>query len=69
MSLDNLVKINQLNTHVSNAAEIGRLLAAARRNVADSGVKAISAQTRFDAAYKAIMQCAMVGLCANGYRR
>jgi hypothetical protein len=68
MSLDNLVKTKQLNTHVSSAAEIGRLLDAARRNVADSGVKAISAETRFDAAYKAIMQCAMVGLCANGYR-
>jgi hypothetical protein len=68
MSLENLVKTHQLNPHVSNAGEIGRLLAAAKRNVADSTVKAVSAETRFDAAYKAIMQCAMVGLCANGYR-
>lgn len=35
MSLENLVKINKLNPHVSNAVEVGRLLAAARRNVAD----------------------------------
>lgn len=29
---------------------------------------AISADNRFDAAYKCIMQCAMLGLWANGYR-
>jgi hypothetical protein len=68
MSLENLVKINKLNPHVSNAVEVGRLLAAARRNVADSAVAGISDETRFDAAYKAIMQCAVVGLYANGYR-
>lgn len=68
MSLENLVRINKLNPHVSNAAEVGRLLAAARRNVADSAVAGISDETRFDTAYKAIMQCAVVGLYANGYR-
>lgn len=45
-----------------------RLLAAASRNLADSGVAGVSDETRFDAAYKAIMQCAMVGLMGNGYR-
>jgi hypothetical protein len=68
MSLENLARINKLNPHVSNAAEVGRLLAAARRNVADSAVAGISDETRFDAAYKAIMQCAVVGLYAHGYR-
>lgn len=68
MSLENLVKINKLNPHVSNADEVGRLLAAARRNFADSAVAGISDETRFDAAYKAIMQCAVIGLYARGYR-
>ena len=68
MSLENLVKINKLNPHVSNAAEVGRLLAAARRNVADSNATTISDETRFDAAYKAIMQCGLIGLLANNYR-
>lgn len=68
MSLDNLVKINQLKPHTATVDEVQRLLAAARRNIADTSVKAISDETRFDAAYKAIMQCALVGLLANGYR-
>lgn len=68
MSLENLLKINQLQRHTATAAEVQRLLAAASRNLADSGVEGISDETRFDAAYKAIMQCAMIGLMANGYR-
>jgi hypothetical protein len=68
MSLENLAKINKLNPHVSNAAEVGRLVAAARRNIADSGVASISDETRFDAAYKAIMQCGLISLLANNYR-
>ena len=68
MSLENLLKINQLQRHTATAQEVQRLLAAASRNLADSGVEGISDETRFDAAYKAIMQCAMVALMANGYR-
>jgi uncharacterized protein (UPF0332 family) len=68
MSLDNLVKINQLQHHTATAQEVQRLLAAARRNLADSRVTSISDQARFDLAYKAIMQCAMLGLLAKGYR-
>jgi hypothetical protein len=68
MSLDNLLKINQLQRHVATADEVQRLLAAANRNLADCEVAGLSDETRFDAAYKAIMQCAMVGLMANGYR-
>jgi hypothetical protein len=43
-------------------------LAAATRNLADSRAAGISDETRFDCAYKAIMQCALIGLLANGYR-
>jgi hypothetical protein len=68
VSLENLLKINQLQRHTASAQEVQRLLAAASRNLADSGVEGISDETRFDAAYKAIMQCAMVGLMGNGYR-
>ena len=68
MSLENLLKIHQLQRHTVTVQEVQRLLAAASRNLADSAVDGISEETRFDAAYKAIMQCAMVGLMANGYR-
>jgi hypothetical protein len=68
MSLENLLKINQLQRHTATAQDVQRLLAAADRNLADSAVEGISDETRFDTAYKAIMQCAMVGLMANGYR-
>lgn len=47
---------------------IGRLLAAAERNIADSHVKALSSESRFDIAYKAIMQLANASLQANGFR-
>ncbi len=49
-------------------AEIQRLLAAAERNLADSRVTAVSDENRFDAAYKAIMQCALAAMMAGGYR-
>lgn len=68
MSLENLVKINQLLHHTTNPQEVQRLLISADRNLADSRNESISDETRFDAAYKAIMQCAMVALMANGYR-
>ncbi len=68
MSLDNLVRTNQLTAHVARVAEVQRLLAAATRNLADANASSISVETRFDAAYKAIMQCALIGLLANGYR-
>ena len=45
-----------------------RLLDSAARNLNDAQLTALSTDNRFDAAYKTIMQCAMVGLWANGYR-
>ena len=45
-----------------------RLLAAAERNLADSHVTQVSDENRFDAAYKAIMQCSLAAMTAGGYR-
>jgi hypothetical protein len=67
MSLQNLVG-RTLERVAPDRAAIARMLAAAERNLADAGLAALSAENRFDAAYKAIMQCAMVALRANGYR-
>lgn len=68
MSLQNLLKIGQLKEHPPSAAEIQQLLAAAQRNLADARVREISPETRFDAAYKAIMQAALAAMMAHGYR-
>lgn len=68
MSLENLLKIGQLKAHAPERAEIAKLLLAAQRNLADAGKPDNSAETRFDCAYKTIMQCALVALQANGYR-
>lgn len=67
MGLDKLVGIS-LEKVAPDAAMIGRLLSAARRNIADARVTEISAENRFDAAYKAIMQLANAALQANGFR-
>lgn len=68
MSLENLLKIGQLKAHPPNAEEIERLLAAAQRNLRDACITSISTETRFDAAYKAIMQSALAALMMHGYR-
>jgi hypothetical protein len=68
ITLQNLLKIGQLKEHPPDAVEIRRLLAAAGRSLADARVTTISPETRFDAAYKAIMQAALAALMAHGYR-
>ena len=68
LSLKNLLKIGQLKEHPPDPQEIRRLLAAAARNLADARVTEISPETRFDAAYKAVMQAALAALMAHGYR-
>ena len=68
MSLKNLLKIGQLKEHPPDAREIQKLLLAAERNLADARVTSISLETRFDAAYKVIMQSALAALMACGYR-
>lgn len=45
-----------------------RLLAAIDRSLADTAIDGLSDETRFDAACKAVMQCALVAILAAGYR-
>jgi len=67
MSLDNLVG-RTLEKITPDAAMINKLISAAERNIADAHIAEVSAENRFDAAYKAIMQLANTVLRANGYR-
>lgn len=68
MTLDNLLRTRQLQAHRADPAALRKLLEAAQRNLADARIEQISPDNRFDAAYKCVMQCAMIGLWANGYR-
>ncbi|WP_024869252.1 hypothetical protein [Pseudoxanthomonas suwonensis] len=68
MTLQNLLAIRRLQAHATDRVAVRKLLDAARRNLADAKVTAIGADNRFDAAYKCLMQCAMLGLWAHGYR-
>ena len=67
MSLDNLVGVS-LERITPDEVTIRKLLSAAKRNISDASVTEISAENRFDAAYKAIMQLANAVLQANGFR-
>lgn len=68
MTLQNLFKIGRLKVHAPTAQEIQRLLSAAERNLVDTRIEQISDETRFDVAYKAIMQLALVAMMTSGYR-
>jgi hypothetical protein len=68
MTLQNLQRIGKIKEHAPTAAEVQRLLVAIDRNLADAAVASISDETRFDVAYKAVMQCALVAMLAAGYR-
>lgn len=67
MTLNNLTG-KTLEKITVNPDVIRQLIAAAKRNIADSKVAVVSAENRFDAAYKAIMQIANAALQTNGYR-
>ena len=68
VSLQNLARIGQLVEHETDRVQVGKLMEAAARCIDDARVESISTETRFDAAYKAAMQFAMLALWANGYR-
>ncbi len=68
MTLENLLAIHRLTRHKASRESILKLLAAAERNLMDARATVISAENRFDAAYKAILQCAMAALWSKGYR-
>lgn len=68
MSLKGLLKIGQIKRHPLDRTEIEAMLAAAARNLKDAENVTISTETRFDCAYKTVMQCALAAMMANGYR-
>ena len=68
MTLENLLRIGQLKEHKTSAGEIERLLRSAAQSLADAAHEEIGLETRFDAAYKTIMQCSLVAVMAHGYR-
>ncbi len=68
MSLENLLKIGQLERHETDAIQVGRLLDSANRCLADARQESITAETRLEAGYRAIMQLSMASLWANGFR-
>jgi len=67
MTLNNLVGIS-LESVVADAAMIQRLLHAAKSSLSDATVAGLSNETRFDVAYKAVMQLANAALQSNGFR-
>jgi hypothetical protein len=68
MSLQNLLKIGQLELHDTDAAQVGRLLESSVRGLDDARQESITPETRLEAGYRAIMQLSMLALWANGYR-
>lgn len=68
MTLENLLAIHRLQAFEATPGGVLRLLASAERNLADARLVGLSNDNRFDAAYKTIMQCAMIGLWAKGFR-
>ncbi len=55
MNLENLLKTRQLERHDTNARQVAKQLAAIHRSLADARVESISAETRLEAGYRAIM--------------
>jgi hypothetical protein len=68
MTLENLARIGKLKSHNATPEEIVKLFAAVRRNLKDSKLIGLSPDSRFDIAYKAVMQCALIAVMANGFR-
>lgn len=68
MTLENLLRIGKLKPHKTTREEASRLMTAMRRNLKDAHNAEISPESRFDIAYKAVMQCALAAMMANGYR-
>jgi hypothetical protein len=67
MTLDNLVGSSLENVTPDREA-VQRLLEAAERSLNDAQLSGLSAEGRFDIAYKAVMQSANAALQANGFR-
>lgn len=54
MSLQNLLKVGQLEEHETNREQVRRMLDSAERSISDARQQSISPETRLDAAYRAI---------------
>lgn len=67
MTLENLLG-RSLECIPKDAANVERLLDAARRSLVDARLPGISNEGRFDMAYKSVMQASNAVLQANGYR-
>lgn len=68
MTLRNLLATRQLHEHEADPLQVKCMLGSALTALEDAGMEGVSAVTRFDAAYRAIMQCSMVALWASGFR-
>jgi hypothetical protein len=68
MTLENLLRIGKLRAHAVDKTEVARLLASAERVLRDASLPSISSDSRLDLAYRAVMQCALAAMLANGYR-
>lgn len=68
MTLNNLLHITKLKRPRADKAELGRLLGAAQRTLEDACIAELSADTRLDLAYRAIMQVGRVAVLASGGR-
>ena len=67
MSLKAGLERGALQTHKPSAKEIAGLLALADRNLADAGVRELSAEGQFQFAYNAALAMATTALHAAGY--
>jgi hypothetical protein len=68
MTLDNLLRIGKLKAHTATRIEVVRLLDAAEQSLADASVVGLSAASRLDLAWRAIMQGALAAMLCSGYR-
>ena len=68
MTLENLARIGKLKAHAADEREIARLLASADRALGDASVAGLSADSRLELAYRALMQAALAATLASGYR-
>lgn len=59
---------DELRREPLTPGEVSRLLEAIRRRLEDAGNEANHPETRLEQAYHAILNCALVGLRANGLR-
>lgn len=68
MSLQNLLKIGQLEEHETDAAQVSQMIESAGRNISDAMQESIYPATRLTASYRAITQLCTIALWANGFR-